>query len=347
MEPSGCYYANIRRQGKLIRQSLKTTDLALAKRYLRDKLPKLDRLKAGGGRLTFGDVCSQWLEIELPARAMKPFSRRGKEGHVQSILKALPDLKETQMRSVSRILCRQWFAKRVKECSASCVNHELGTLREIFSFSIREGIILENPADGIKRARIVRKKPSIPDREQFAEIIGLMRREGNDDSADLLELLAYSGMRLNEATSLRWDDVNFKRGVFMVTGGEKGTKNSEFRQAPLFPAVRSLLERIQSRRPQHKPSDTVLEIKTCRTAFYRACRVLRFPRFHHHNLRHFFVSNAVEAGVDFKAIADWVGHKDGGVLVAQVYGHLRQLHSDEMAKRMVFTAAPAEVPSEA
>jgi hypothetical protein len=40
--------------------------------------------------------------------------------------------------------------------------------------------------------------------------------------------------------------------------------------------------------------------------------------------------------VDFKTIAGWLGHKDGGVLVATTYGHLRQEHSDAMAKRMTF-----------
>jgi site-specific recombinase XerD len=55
-------------------------------------------------------------------------------------------------------------------------------------------------------------------------------------------------------------------------------------------------------------------------------------------MRHYFVSNAVEAGVDFKVIASWVGHKDGGLLVAKTYGHLRDSHSFEMAQRMTFSA---------
>ena len=50
------------------------------------------------------------------------------------------------------------------------------------------------------------------------------------------------------------------------------------------------------------------------------------------------MSNAIEAGIDFKVIAGWVGHKDGGLLVAKTYGHLRDTHSTEMAKRMTFTA---------
>ena len=46
--------------------------------------------------------------------------------------------------------------------------------------------------------------------------------------------------------------------------------------------------------------------------------------------------------MDFKVIASWVGHKDGGVLVAKTYGHLRDTHSFEMAKRMTFSATTAE-----
>jgi hypothetical protein len=45
-----------------------------------------------------------------------------------------------------------------------------------------------------------------------------------------------------------------------------------------------------------------------------------------------------EAGIDFKAIAGWLGHKDGGLLVAKTYGHLRDEHSAEMAKRMTYGA---------
>jgi site-specific recombinase XerD len=57
-------------------------------------------------------------------------------------------------------------------------------------------------------------------------------------------------------------------------------------------------------------------------------------------MRHFFCSNAIEAGCDFKVIAEWLGHKDGGVLVARTYGHLRNEHSAAMAKRITFDASP-------
>jgi integrase len=70
----------------------------------------------------------------------------------------------------------------------------------------------------------------------------------------------------------------------------------------------------------------------------RACKRLGLPPFGHHTMRHFFCSNAIEAGCDFKVISGWLGHKDGGILVAMTYGHLRGEHSAAMAKRITFDA---------
>jgi hypothetical protein len=33
-------------------------------------------------------------------------------------------------------------------------------------------------------------------------------------------------------------------------------------------------------------------------------------------------------------IAAWVGHKDGGVLIGKVYGHLSKDHKADMAKKL-------------
>jgi integrase len=85
-------------------------------------------------------------------------------------------------------------------------------------------------------------------------------------------------------------------------------------------------------------TERIAQVNDAKKAITSACKKANLPHFHHHSLRHFFCSNAIEAGVDFKAIAGWVGHKDGGLLVARTYGHLRDEHSAMMAKRMTFSA---------
>ena len=203
---------------------------------------------------------------------------------------------------------------------------------------MREGCITKNPAASLERVKIPEKRPTIPNQEQFARLVITLREARNDAAADYVELLGYSGMRLNEAASLRWADVNFTTGKFTVTGGEKGTKNRLVRDVPLFPSLRDLLLRIKKGQGSIvADTDTVMRIAQCRDAIKGACRANKLPMFTHHHLRHFFASNAIEMNIDFKTVAGWLGHKDGGMLVAKVYGHLRDEHSTAMAEKMNYT----------
>ena len=55
-----------------------------------------------------------------------------------------------------------------------------------------------------------------------------------------------------------------------------------------------------------------------------------------------FANDPSLSDAEIKTIAAWVGHKDGGLLVAKTYGHLRDTHSHEMAKRMTVSRSPTE-----
>ena len=57
-------------------------------------------------------------------------------------------------------------------------------------------------------------------------------------------------------------------------------------------------------------------------------------RFTHHDLRHYFTTDAIKRGVDIPTIAKWLGHKDGGALLMKTYSHLLQDHSRAMAKKL-------------
>jgi integrase len=233
--------------------------------------------------------------------------------------------------------------KRSPGIAASTYNNERDTIIGVLNFAKREGLLLDNPAMVLRRRRLGRARIVIPSKTEFEKLVGTLRRLDvrYQDAADLVELLAYSGMRLAEATSIIWGDVDFEAGRFTVTGGELGTKNHEARVVPLFPVMRAYLERMRSTR--EVTSDArIVGIGKATRALEHACEVAALPRFTHHCMRHYFVSNAIEAGVDFKTIAAWVGHKDGGLLVAKTYGHLRDTHSFEMAKRMTFAAGTGQ-----
>ena len=67
-------------------------------------------------------------------------------------------------------------------------------------------------------------------------------------------------------------------------------------------------------------------------------------KFGFHDCRHHFISYAVMSGIDYMTIARWVGHKDGGILIGKVYGHLSNEHAQLQATRMNFGPAIVTVP---
>lgn len=340
---SGVYYALVKRAGKQYRRSLKTTDRKLAERSLsefRQKVGRLDHSKTRSN-LTFAEVAKRWLSTIIPQ--LKASSARRRE---TSISQLVPYFGTVPVRNVTATTCENWASKRGTAISASTYNNERDTIIAVLNFAKREGLLIDNPAQVLRRRKMGRASIVIPSKHEFQKLVAQLRGQDSrsHQAADLVELLAYSGMRLAEATSILWSDVDFTNSRFVVTGGELRTKNHEARVVPLFPALRHFLEQLAAK---HQPaaSDRIIGIDNAKTAMGNACTTAELPQFTHHCMRHYFVSNAIEAGIDFKTVAAWVGHKDGGLLVAKTYGHLRDTHSTEMAKRMTFAAQDGLVPS--
>jgi integrase len=336
-QKSGVYYAILKRTGKQIKRSLKTTDHVLARRRLAEFEQKAARLNTGeSSRISFADLSKRWLE--KIAGSMKPSSHFRQSGVVKKLNEYLGPL---LVRGISKGHVEKWASQRSQTRAARTFNYERETLVRILDYAVRDGLILDNPARVLNRLRQPQGKAVIPTKDQFRkllEAIGSLKATAHD-AADLCELLAYSGCRLGEATALRWGDIDFEARQFTITGGESGTKNHEVRTVPLFPALeRCLRELRETLAPPPNTSDRICPIDNAKKALISACRMAELPHFTHHHLRHFFCSNAIEAGVDFKAIAGWLGHKDGGLLVARTYGHLRDEHSVAMAQRMTFDA---------
>jgi integrase len=70
-------------------------------------------------------------------------------------------------------------------------------------------------------------------------------------------------------------------------------------------------------------------VKVCRETTQRAWRVPWIPReLDRHNLRHWLTTRAIRDEAPIPVVADWLGHKDGGVILLRAYRH-----SDEVVNR--------------
>jgi integrase len=341
----GVYFAWFSVRGKQLKRSLKTSDKELARRRLAELRKVATRLHGLEDRnLRFEEVVRAWLESIQGGLKSSTYRRR-----VVCINQLMPFFKTIPMRSITATDIEKWKLRRGASIAARTFNKELETLNHVIRYARDvKGILLDKPAEKVRNRKTETATVEIPSKEQFGMLLAELRNEPQavrSGAAEFAEFLAYSGLRLGEGREVRWRDVNFELNTLLVTGGETVTKNHQHRTIPLFPSLRRLLESVIKERGEISKEDRIFAIRDIRQAVGSACQRAGLPRFGHHALRHFFCSNAIEAGVDFKAIAGWLGHKDGGVLAAKTYGHLRNEHSAAMAQRMTFDAMKTESPA--
>jgi integrase len=340
----GTYFAIIKIRGKQIKRSLKTKDRIIAKNKLAEMENDAGRLM-DDRKILFSDLAAKWQATQKGRLKEGAFARR------ESAIKQLnTSLGDKIVFKLTLAHLEKWQVERGNKMSARTHNIELETMNLVLKYGQDHGVLLRNPGAGKLKRRPEKNETKVvpPTRDEFATLVKEMRRESKTMKAGyFVEFLGYSGLRLDEANEVVWKDVQWTNNRLLVTGGEYKTKGETEETIPLFPPLLELLNRLKAFRPEAKPEDRLFPPRidrkgkqqgfSARAALSACCGRAGLPDFGHHDMRHFFCANAIELGVDFKTIAGWLRHKDGGILVAKTYGHLRDDHSQEMAKKMDFS----------
>ena len=195
------------------------------------------------------------------------------------------------------------------------------------------------PSSWIVR-RVKPKELHLPSQAQFQEMATHIETSGAGqakDCANLFRFLAFSGVRIDEARHVLWSDVDFEKGLLHV----RVTKNSKARWIPLNSSLRQLLEKMRAEQPEELPDKPVMQVFECQKSIDRAAKLAGVKRITHHDLRHLFATRCIESGVDIPTVSRWLGHQDGGALCMKTYGHLRDEHSTNEAKRSHFNHSQA------
>jgi integrase len=342
-KPSGVYFARVRVNGTLYRKSLKTTSLSTAKDKLVDF--KKEKRKATPdtqecAKWTMGDVIDLFLERLERRQDIKESSKHTRRDWLTALLKAWPGFRDTTVSKVTKDDCLAW-AERFSDYSAATFNAASDTLRMLFDLAVEKGARGNNPAADIAKKTIRLKELHLPSPEQFQQFVTEIktrdRSRWRKEAADLVRLLAFTGLRIGEARKLCWQDVSFEPGTIRV----RETKNGKPRTVPMISDARQLLLRLRSECPDLKPTDPVMLVNECPESMTSAAkRVPGMHRITHHDLRHLFATKAIESGVDIPTVSRWLGHSDGGALAMRVYGHLRDAHSTSMAAKVSFAVTP-------
>jgi integrase len=187
------------------------------------------------------------------------------------------------------------------------VNRELACLKTLYNRCREWGKFDgDNPAAGIRQLR------ESPGRIRFLEV---------DEEEQLISAAAeplrtmilvgiYAGLRLlSEALTLRWVDVDLKRGLLTVQAAY--AKSGKTRTVPLNRILRAALENHRERAPEgaehvFRQADGS-PYRSIRTTFQTACRRAGLKDVTPHVLRHTFASRLAMKGVDPRTIQELGG----------------------------------------
>lgn len=156
-----------------------------------------------------------------------------------------------------------------------------------------------------------------------------------------MKALLYTGSRLGEVLALRWEDVDWKRGVITI----RQQKTRKSKTVPISTGLRQALEAVPQgsgismvfRRSDASP----IRKYELQRAFEAAKKVTGIrSELTPHTLRHTFASWLAIAGTPLRTIQELLGH--GDLRMTLRYAHLSPAHLRDAVEVVVTTAGRSE-----
>lgn len=197
-----------------------------------------------------------------------------------------------------------------KELSPITKNRFLRHIRSVCNFAVKKDYIHKDPTLSIGFRKTVRKVKPIFTVSELREI---MKPSNRDDQYWVhFALLAYTGCRHQEATHLRWEDIDWegKRISIKYQGDEYQLKNNKERYVPLQSELRQILSArgnikgyILSDERERKRLDPKAFQRFVKRCGVQPCG--RSP----HSMRHSWASLMIASGVDSFKVQEYLGHQ--------------------------------------
>ncbi len=306
------------------------------------------KLPRTGFRPKFEDFASEYLASSILTQKKD----RTQTSERQAIKRWIRHLGGVPLDKISVPIIHSFREKRLRKgTSPRTVNLDTIALRNVLKYARDRELIERLP-------EVRQLKVSPPPRRELLrkeQIIALVEEATNPKLKNgplfrfYLRFLLMTGAREQETLFIRWADVDFQRQT--VTIGKNGvSKNGRERDVDFSPQLAALLDQMAAQRPPDtswlfpSPQRGVKDehAKTLRETLKVIRTKVGLPNVGFHDLRHYFASGCVMAGLDYMTIASWLGHSDGGILVGKVYGHLAETHKKAAAQKLKFLEdAPA------
>jgi len=253
-------------------------------------------------------------------------SRSHDEYKSRVVLYFLPRFETVALLDIAKSDVVRWRDDLLERVSAATVNTCMGTLSSAFSWFVDQSYIPANPCNRIKPAKHIAKVfPWLQTSDGITRLLSACA----DNIRTIVAMLVGTGLRLDEALHLRWDDIDLDHRIIIVHRGRRGApKSGRMRHVPIFDSVLPVLREMKLDRgenamlwPGAKP-DRPLGQTSVRKPFKAAVKRADLPpTLRLHDLRHTFASLYLADGGDLFKLARILGHSSVKI-TERTYAHL-------------------------
>ena len=210
-----------------------------------------------------------------------------------------------------------FFVKTEKHYSASNLAQAFSAIKFLFRETVKMPLSL-NALNGPRRGRPL---PLVLSKEEVKQVLASI---GNEKHRMLLQLIYSAGLRLNEGTHLKVNDIDSQRMTIHVQAGKGNKDRYTLLSKVALEDLRMYWKRYRPRTwlfPGRQVDQPIADT-SIQKAFQRAREQAGIRKeVTVHTLRHSFATHLLEQGVNLFTIKELLGHKT--IKTTLIYLHLQ------------------------
>lgn len=235
-------------------------------------------------------------------------------------------------------------------------NNEIGMMKRFFTFCVKSGYLSENPAEGLEKGNVQKKKPDPFATEEVGLILDHLKANHPPQIHNYVEFLFFTGLRTSEAIALQWTDIDFRKKEMLIERAmvyedeSDSTKTSKARTVRLTSRALEALDRqklhsyLQGKHvfldPRSGEPWDYTRITDSRVFWGTTLKKLGIRHRRQYNTRHTYATLGLHAGAKpgfmanqlghslemfFNVYADWINSEDDDKEMAKIEAAITQI----------------------